>query len=586
MVIMELTNMISLFTGLAMFLFGMTVMGDGLKKLSGSRLEPILFRLSGTPLKGVLLGTGVTAVIQSSSATSVMVVGFVNSGMMKVKQGISIILGAILGTSITGWIICLNYIDGGTGIKSILSTATLTGIIALAGIIMRMFSKKQTYNHIGNIMLGFSVLMIGMSTMSSSVSVLGEAPWFTGLLTSLTNPFLGILIGIVISALLQSASAAVGVVQALSVTGAVTFATALPILMGICIGASLPVLLSALGAGRKGKQTAVSYLVATVMGVMVCASLFYIADSIFRFGFMSKTMDPFSLAFVNTVLRLVILSLLAPFTDALEAISGFLIRAKSSDTENLPKLEERFLAYPALAVEQSRQSINDMAKKAEDAIFAASSLLSGYNEAVFAKVTELEAESDKYEDALGTYLSKLTGRELTDAQNRSVSLFLHTLSDYERISDHALNIAESAKEMNDKRTRFTDDAMRELSVVCSAVSDILKITVEAFTTDNPEIAQRVEPLEEVIDDLTDEMKLNHVGRIQAGTCTVDQGFVFNDLITDFERVSDHCSNIAVAVIELYVGSFDTHEYLGEIKQKRSENFERYYQTYKEKYSFD
>ena len=583
---MEFTGAVNLLSGLALFLFGMTVMSDGLKKISGSRLEPMLFRLSGTPVKGILLGAGVTAVIQSSTATSVMVVGFVNSGMMKVKQGISIILGAILGTSITGWVFCLNYIEGVSGLNGVLSAATLTGIVAFVGIVLRMFSKKQTHRHIGDIMLGFAVLMFGISTMSDSAIVFGEQQWFTNLLTSMTNPLLGILAGLLFSAILQSASAAVGIVQALSVTGAMTFSTALPLLMGICIGASLPVLLSALGADPKGKQTAMSYLVASFTGVMVCASVFYIADAIFRFQFMSMVMDPFSLAFTNTVLRLAILCLLAPFADALEALSALLVRTKSSDANTLPRLEERFLSYPALAVEQSRQAINDMADKTEDSIRTATALLTGYNAEGFRKVTELESESDRYEDSLGTYLAKFTGQELTDSQNREVSLFLHTLSDFERISDHALNIAENAREINEKRLRFSDDTEHELAVTCSAVSEVLRLTVEAFVTENPELAERVEPLEEVIDDLTDEMKLNHVTRIQTGRSTIAQGFVFNDLITNLERVSDHCSNIAVAMIELYAGSFDTHEYLGKVKQKRTENFERYFQAYKIKYSFD
>ena len=583
---MKITDLITLFSGAAMFLFGMGLMGDGLKKMSGSRLEPILFRLSGTPVRGILLGASVTAVIQSSSATSVMVVGFVNSGMMKVKQGVSIILGAILGTSITGWIFCLNYIDGGSGLRGLLSTATLTGIVALAGTLLRMFSKKQTHRHIGDIMLGFAVLMFGMSTMSDAVSVLGEYQWFTELLTSMKNPLLGILAGTLFSAVLQSASAAVGIVQALSVTGAMTFSTALPVLMGICIGASLPVLLSALGADPKGKQTAMSYLVASFTGVMVCASVFYIADAIFRFQFMSMVMDPISLALTNTILRLAILCLLAPFADALEALSALLVHSKPSDSDTSPRLEERFLSYPALAVEQSRQAISDMAKKTEEAIGAATALLTGYNADGFRKVAELEAESDRYEDSLGTYLVKLTGQELTDSQNREVSLFLHTLTDFERISDHALNIAENAREISEKRLRFTDDTEHELAVTCSAVSEVLRLTVEAFVTENSELAERVEPLEEVIDDLTDQMKLNHVTRIQAGRSTIVQGFAFNDLITNLERVSDHCSNIAVAMIELYAGSFDTHEYLGKVKQKRTENFERYYQAYNIKYSFD
>lgn len=583
---MELSNVIRLFSGVALFLFGMSLMGDGLKKASGSRLEPILFRLSGTPLKGFLLGTGVTAVIQSSSATSIMVVGFVNAGMMKVKQGITIILGAILGTSITGWIVCLSYIESGGGVAGLLSTATLTGLVALIGIVLYMFCKKQSLKNLGGILLGFAVLMFGMSTMSDSVGTLGEQPWFTGLLTSMTHPVVGILVGALFTAILQSASAAVGILQALSTTGVMTLGTALPVLMGICIGASLPVLLSALGADTNGKRTAVSYLVASFIGVVVCASLFYIGDAIFHFSFLSAIMDPFSLAFVNTVIRLAILLVLAPFVNVLEALSTLIIRSKPDKNSPALRLEERFLAHPALAVEQSRQTIDEMARKTEQAIRLATALVAGYSETGFAKVSELEQEGDRYEDALGSYMVKLTGHEMTDEQNRAISLFLHTLSDYERITDHALNIAQSAQEMHRKEFRFSEDASKELSVICAAVSETVHITAEAFITDNLALAERVEPLEQVVDDLSDILKLHHVARLKKGTCTIEQGFAFNDLITDLERVSDHCSNIAVALIELNTGSFDTHEYIDVQLQKRSQNFERFYETYKTKYALD
>ena len=581
---MGIVEIISLLSGVALFLFGMSLMGDGLKRVSGNRLEPILFRLSGTPVKGILLGAGVTAVIQSSSATSVMVVGFVNSGMMKVRQAISVILGAILGTSITGWVICLSYIDGASGLSSLLSTATLTGVIAVAGIILRMFSKNQTHHHVGDIMLGFAVLMLGMSSMSGAVSGLGEQPWFTGMLTSMTLPLLGILVGLLFSALLQSASAAVGIVQALSVTGAMTLGSALPLLMGIAIGASVPVLLSALGANTDGKRTAVSYLVASFMGVMVCASLFYIGDAVFRFPILEKIMDPFSLALTNTILRLAILCLLAPFTDVLEAVSALIVPEKHSEADPALRLEDRFLGHPALAIEQSRQTICDMAEKTEAAMTEAMGLLSRYTEAGFSRVRELETAGDRYEDALGSYLVKLTGQELTERQSRTASIFLHTLSDFERISDHALNIAKSTKEIHEKEIVFSDDAAHELSVMEDAVRETLRVTVEAFVTGDLSLAGQVEPLEEVVDDLCDELKLRHVERLQTGRCTIAHGFVFNDLITNFERVSDHCSNIAVAMIELEGGSFDTHEYLGKVREKRSPDFERYFRDYKERYA--
>lgn len=581
---MSISDIITLLSGIALFLFGMTLMGDGLKKVSGNKLEPILFKLSNTPLKGILLGTGVTAVIQSSSATSVMVVGFVNSGMMKVRQAIYVILGSILGTSITGWVICLSYIDGTSGISSILSTATLTGVIAVVGIFLRMFCKDQTRRHIGDILMGFAVLMFGMSTMSGAVEGLGEQPWFTGMLTTMSNPLLGILVGIVFAAVLQSASAAVGIVQALSITGAITFEAAFPLLMGITIGASLPVLMSALGANHKGRQTAFSYLAASFLGVMVCASLFYICNTIFRFSIMEEIQTPASIALVNTLSRLVMIAILAPFTDVLEALVKLLIRGKQAEEDISLRLEERFLSHPALAVEQSRSAIGEMAVKARQSANEALELIGHFSSKKMQLVTELEEEGDAYEDALGAYLMKLSVKELTPQQGRSASVFLHSLSDFERISDHALNIAESAQEMQDKGISFSEDASLELDVISDALNEILNLTVDAFVNEDLKLAERVEPLEEVIDDLCDEMKMRHVERLKQGKCTITNGFIFNDLLTNFERISDHCSNIAVAIIELHEGLFATHEYLGNIKEKRNPDFEATYLNYRDKFA--
>ena len=583
---MSVSEIATLFTGVALFLFGMSLMGDGLKRVSGNKLEPILFRLTGTPFRGILLGAGVTAVIQSSSATSVMVVGFVNSKMMKVRQAISVILGAILGTSITGWVVCLSYMNGAKGISSIFSTTTLTGIIAVTGISFRMFSKNQQRRHVGDIMLGFGVLMVGMSSMSGAVSSLGEQPWFTDMLTSMTFPLLGILVGLLFSAVLQSASAAVGIVQALSFTGVMTLGSSLPLLMGISIGASVPVLLSALGATTEGKRTAVSYLVASFMGVMVCASGFYIADAMFHFEFLDMIVNPMSLALVNTILRFTILLILAPFTDVLEAVASVFVPGKPDEKKESVRLEERFLAHPALAIEQIRLTICDMAEKTEESILTSLGLFNHYNESIFYQVCELETVGDRYEDALGSYLVRLTGQELTETQGRTTSLFLHTLSDFERISDHAQNIAQSFQEIHQKQIHFSDEAVEELNVMTKAIKEILRMTTEAFVKSDIHLAMKVEPLEEVIDDLCDKMKLRHVERLQKGQCTITQGFVFNDLSTNFERVSDHCSNIAVAIIELEAGSFDTHEYLGRIKEKQSPDYQKHYENFSKQFTFD
>ena len=581
---MGISQVISLLSGVAMFLFGMTLMGDGLKKVSGSRLEPILFKLSSTQLKGLLLGTGITAVIQSSCATSVMVVGFVNSGMMKLRQAISVILGAILGTSITGWIICLSYIDS-SGISGLLSTRTLTGIIAVVGIIFRMFGKKPAHHHIGDIMLGFAVLMMGMSGMSEAVAPLGEEPWFRSLLTRLGHPILGIVVGAAFTAILQSASAAVGIVQSLSLTGVMSLEAALPLLMGICIGASVPVLLSALGANTDGKRTAMVYLVASVMGVMNFASIFYILHTILRFSFMNLTMNPVLLALVNSVLRLLVVILLMFFTDYLEAVvEAFVPERKMRSQDPALRLEERFLDHPALAIGQSKIAIGEMARESSGALEEAVQLLTDFSRAGYEAVAYKEGEVDRYEDSLGSYLVKVTWHELTQGQSQEVSKFLHTLTDFERISDHALDIANSAKEIREKSLVFSEEAQKELSCICAAVCEVASMAVEAFVQDSVELAQKVEPLEEVIDDLCDEMKMRHVERLQAGTATISQGFVYNDLLTNFERVSDHCSNIAVAVIELDSGSFDTHQYLSKVKEKRSDDFERHFEGFRLKYS--
>ena len=577
-----ISNVISLFSGIALFLFGMALMGDGLKQVAGNKLELILYRLTGSPVKGFLLGTGVTAVIQSSSATSVMVVGFVNSGMMKVRQSISIVLGAILGTSITGWIICLSDIGSTGGWMDLFSTATLTGVISVIGIVLRMASKDPAKKHIGDILMGFAVLMFGMSTMSAAVSPLREDPTFIRILTSFSNPFLGILFGTLFTCVLQSASAAVGILQALASTGIIDFSIALPIIMGIAIGAAMPVLLSAIGASVDGKRTAMVYLVAEVTGVIFFAAIYYCLDALIRFPFADRIMTSVSIAFANTVFRFIKVVALLPFTRQIEKVVDLLVPDKPQQKPVEPeavRLEERFIQHPALAIEQSRLTINAMAEEAKRNFVEAVALLHGFSDERYKLVEDLEKSVDRYEDKLGTYLVKVTEREMTVRQNAEVSKFLHTLSDFERISDHALNIAEGAKELHEKSLSFSDAAAHELEVVEAALTEILSTAIRSFVNNDLQLAARVEPLEELIDNLCDELKLHHVDRLQKGLCTLGQGFVFNDLLTNYERVADHCSNIAVAMIELESDSFDTHEYLNSVKEMKSDTFARYYEEY-------
>ena len=584
---MGVSNVLELLGGVALFLFGMALMGDSLKKVAGNKLELILFRLSSTPLKGILLGTGVTAVIQSSSATSVMVVGFVNSGMMKVRQAIGVVMGAIIGTSITGWIICLSDLGGGSsGWLELLSTDTLTAVIAVIGIILRMFSGSSTKKHVGEILLGFAVLMFGMKAMSNAVYELRSSEAFINMLTTFSNPLLGILLGLIFTSVIQSASAAVGILQALAVTGAIRFDIALPIIMGVAIGAAVPVLLSALGASDDGKRTALSYLLVDTLGVIVFSAIFYTLNAVIGFSFMSMSMTTVSLALLNTVFRFVIVLILAPFIPQLEKLGRLIIRDKASGGEELQdfeRLEERFLNHPALAVEQSRLTVNAMAKKAKENLFGAFALIDAYSDEGFDHVNHLEDIVDKYEDKLGTYLIHITSRELNPEQNGAVGKYLHTINDFERISDHALNIAECAKELYDKEIKFSAQGKKELKVLICAVSEIVGTAVGAFVDNDIERAYRVEPLEELIDNLCDEMKMHHIDRLQKGICTLHHGFVFNDLLTNLERVSDHCSNIAVAMIELESESFDAHEYINSLIEVRSHCFDEYYEEYSKKY---
>ena len=584
---MSILDFVMLLGGVAMFLYGMSLMGDGLKKVAGNRLELILFRLSSTPLRGILLGTGVTAVIQSSSATSVMVVGFVNSGMMKLRQAIAVIMGAVIGTSITGWIICLSSMSGGaSSALELLSTESLSAMTAVAAILMKTIGKKQSIRHAADILMGFAILMFGMKTMSGAVSVLREDPGFISFLTSFSNPFLGILIGIVFTAILQSASAAVGILQALSSTGLLTLETTLPIILGIAVGASVPVLLSGMGSSREGKRAAVSYLVIEIIRVILFAAVFYGLNAFLHFTFLSHAMDMFSIALLNTFFRVVTVVILAPFIPLIEKLLVRLIPGEAEDgetTRDMDRLEERFLAYPTLAVEQTRLTINRMAELTHRSMKLAIQLMTEFSDKVYAEVENLESVVDRYEDKIGSYLMKLTGREMTDTQNQAVSQYLRAITDLERISDHSLNIAQHAQELNEKKIAFSDKGQREMQNLVAAIQEILDITFESFLDDNVDQAYRVEPLEQVIDRVCRRMKEKHAARLQKGKCTISQGYIFNDLIVDFERVSDHCSNIAIVIVELLSNALDVHEMTESIRSDNLHRYEDFYEEYRQRY---
>ncbi|MCI9385451.1 MAG: Na/Pi cotransporter family protein [Lachnospiraceae bacterium] len=583
---MGITSILSLLSGVALFLFGMSLMGDGLKKAAGEKLELILYKLTSTPIKGVLLGTAVTAIIQSSSATTVMVVGFVNSGMMKVAQAIGIIMGANIGTSITGWILCLSYIEGSSGIAQLLSTTTISAVVSIIGILFKMISKKSTYKNVGDIMLGFSILMFGMQSMSGAVSPLKENPHFVNMLTMFSNPFMGILVGIAFTAVLQSASASIGILQALSVTGAITFASAFPITLGIGVGAACPVLLSSIGTNKNGKRTALIYLMNDLFGMVFWAVVFYSVNAVVRFDFMDMTMSPIAIAILNTVFRLATVVILFPFIKWIERLVFRLVKDTQEDREeqaDFDLLEERFLRYPALAIGQSHTAMNGMARKARKNIVRAMGLFDNYTEDRYNKVQEKENLIDKYEDKLGTYLMQLTGRDMTENQSKQVSIFLHTISDFERLGDHAVNLSKSANELYEKKISFSDEATYELSVLGGAVKEILEVTVDAFSDDDVGEAIRVEPLRELINVLCNELKSRHITRLRNGKCELKQGFAFNNILTDFERIGAHCSNVAVALLESEAEDFDTHEYQKSIREMNNVMYRELYEAYELKY---
>ena len=571
-----------------MFLFGMSVMGDSLKKVAGSRMEMILYKLSGNTLKGVLLGTVVTAAIQSSSATSVMVVGFVNSGMMKVRQAIGIILGAILGTSVTGWVLCLNSLSGsGSKVASVLNTAVLTGIMALAGIIMWMFVKNRTYKNLGGILLGFSVLMYGMSMMSGAISPLRTNEAFIKFLTSFSNPIVGILAGIVVTAVIQSASAAVGILQALAVTGAITFDIAFPMLMGIGIGASLPVILSAIGADTNGKRTAFTYLFIDVIGAVLCGAVFYGLNYVFSFEIMGNTMTMVLIALVNSLYRLAVVIFLAPFTGLMEKLVCRIFpesKDAAAERADMDRLETRFLDHPALSIEQSRMVIDSMAEKALESVKSAVDARQTGDKTQLKRVMDLEAVLDRYEDKLGAYLSKVTSHNLTDVQSLEVSKYLRALSDFERMSDHARNVGEAIQEIEEKKIEFSGDAKKELAVLESAITEISGLAINAFINGDTSAALKVDPLEEVVDFLCDELKKHHIDRVSRQECTLENGFVFNDLLTDYERIADHCDNIAMDVIESGSSEISAHEYHKRVEYRKDDAFRNNFREYQKKYS--
>lgn len=565
----DIFNILSMIGGLALFLYGMNSMGDGLAKLSGGKLEKILEKLTSKRIMAVLLGAGVTAVIQSSSATTVMVVGFVNSGIMKLKQAIGIIMGANIGTTITSWILSLTGLEGDSFFIKMLKPSSFTPILAIIGVGFLLFSKKEKKKDLGTIFLGFAVLMFGMEAMSDAVSGLAEVDGFKNILLMFSNPILGMIAGAILTAIIQSSSASVGILQALCATGAVTYGTALPIIMGQNIGTCITAVLSAIGTSKNAKRAAAVHLSFNVLGTTIFMIVFYTINAFFPFAFLAGAAGEMGIAVIHTAFNVLATLVLFPCAGLLEKLACHIVPdTKEEEKENeFELLDERFLDRPALAISYATTVTERMAQLSRETLVKASELVFNYNEESYNEVCELEDKVDQYEDKLGTYLVKLSNHYLNHRDSQILSVLLHSIGDFERISDHAVNIAHSAKEMYDKELSFSDKAMEELTVFRRAVEDIMSSTVEVFTENDLEKAKKIEPLEEAIDYINGEIKKRHIKRLRKGKCTIELGFVLSDITTSFERISDHCSNIAVCILQIHENVFDTHEYMDVMKAK-------------------
>lgn len=583
---MDIFSVLTLIGGLVLFLYGMDVMGQGLERLAGGKLEKLFDKLTSNPFKGALLGFVVTAIIQSSSATTVMLVGFVNSGIMKLRQSIGIIMGANIGTAVTAWLLSLTGIEGGNVWLEMLKPSSFTPILALIGIIFYMFMKDDKHKFIGMILLGFTVLMYGMDIMSGSVEPLKDMPEFSQILLMFDNPILGILVGAVLTAIIQSSSASVGILQALSSTGAVHFSTALPIILGQNIGTCITAAISAIGTNKNAKRVAAIHLMFNVIGTVIFVAIYYPLNALIEFTFANSVVNALDIAIIHTSFKVVTTVILFPFIGMLEKLSYIVIRDKgvkgTSDSAE-PVIDERFMSTPAFAVAQCKTQTVKMAELAKKNIIDAISLIKKWDKKTAQQISETERAVDKYEDVIGTYLVRLSGQEMSNLDSRSASTLLHAISDFERISDHAKNIYSSAKELHEKKIELSKKAQSELEVMFAAIEEIIDLTIKSVRDNDLYSAYLVEPLEEVVDQLRTKLKSRHIKRLQKGSCSMETGFVYLDLLTSLERVSDHCSNVAVCLIQVSDDNFETHEYLRTVKTS-GEEFDMYVEKYLDKYA--
>ena len=575
---MNIFSVITLIGGLAFFLFGMNVMSGSLEKMAGGKLERMLKRMPSSPFKSLLLGAGITIAIQSSSATTVMMVGLVNSGIMDFAQTLHIIFGANIGTTLTSWILSLSGIESDAVWMQMLKPENFAPLFAMVGIVMTMVCKSDKKRSIGTVLVGFAVLIFGMNLMGEAVSPLADSPAFAQLMTKFNQPLIGLAVGTVVTGIIQSSAASVGMLQALSLTGSISYAMAIPIIMGQNIGTCVTAMISSVGANKNAKRAAVVHLLFNIVGTAVWLAVFYGINAVVQFSFVSHSIDQLGIAVVHTAFNILCTALLFPFSGLLEKMACRLV-PDTKAPEKIQILDERFLATPSVAIDRCQEVAETMARISMDALKTSCQLIEHYDPKSAQAVRETEQEADQYEDMLGTYLVKLGRADLNAADSRETAKLLHIIGDFERISDHAVNLVESAEEIRNKGLSFSVHAKQELAVLTAAVGEVMDLALDAFLQNDPALAAKVEPLEQVVDTLKEQLRNRHILRLQKGECTIELGFVWSDLLTSLERVADHCSNIAVAMIELESDSFDTHEYLNSVKEMKSDTFARYYEEY-------
>jgi phosphate:Na+ symporter len=580
---MDIFGILELIGGLALFLFGMSLMGTGLEKSAGNKLKGFLERLTSKKLNGFLMGLAVTAIIQSSSATTVMVIGFVNSGIMTLKQALHVIMGANVGTTVTAWLLSLAGIQGNNIFIQLLKPTSFTPILALIGIVFYMFLKNKKKNDIGLILLGFATLIYGMEAMSAAVKPLSQMEGFANLFLLFSNPILGVLVGAIVTGIIQSSSGAVGILQALSTTGQISIGATIPIIMGQNIGTCVTALISSVGTNKNARRAAIVHLYFNLVGTVFYLSLFAILNRVFSFAFVNQAANPFTIAIIHTIFNLACTALLLPFSELLEKLAYRTI-PDDNEKEKVLLLDARLFSTPSIALNRSREIAKEMADTSVKALKMSFGLIDDYNEKVAEKVSALEDQTDIYEDSLGTYLVKLSSQNLSSRDSTEAAKILFLIGEFERIADYASNITKSAQEIYEKKLVFSDQAKNELAVMLSAVEEIVKLAVNSFKENNLTLAAKVDPLEEVIDELKSAIKKQHVGRLQSNECTIELGFVFSDLLTVLERISDHSSNIAGCVIEMSHDSMNMHDYLHTVKYERNTEFKELFSEYSKKYT--